>query len=144
MAPAETLSEVAGRETVHRADTEKFAIVASVPADGEQENLGGTMSEVTVRVDATGGVRVRSGESVQPGQCLGRSPDGSGEPCLCPVQGAVQSIEFDADNHQFVVIILAGDTDRTRQCPARCGHPEERSIDDYAEEDGEEPADEET
>jgi len=63
------------------------------------------MPEVTLRVDATTGVSVRSGEEVKKHQRIGQNADGREQPCLCSVDGIVKSIKFNGNKHEFVVVI---------------------------------------
>ena len=67
------------------------------------------MSEpVILRVEASHGCRVTRGKCVRRGQVLGTKPDGH-EPLLCPCDGLVTALGFEAAAHQYVLEIEPND-----------------------------------
>ena len=62
------------------------------------------MSELTLRADATFGLKVKLAEIVQPGRQLGINPD-TAEPLLCPVSAIVENISFNPENHTFEILL---------------------------------------
>ncbi len=65
------------------------------------------MSEIKMRVDATHGALVRAGAKVIKNQIIGQKADGSGKPFYCPVKGRVKKVDFDGEDHEFIIIISA-------------------------------------
>jgi len=59
--------------------------------------------ETIVRVDATYDLRVRVGDPVHRGD---RISDAPAQHAFAPVSGVVKSIQFDPQNHEFVIAIL--------------------------------------
>jgi len=59
--------------------------------------------ETIVRVDATYDLRVRAGDAVQKGD---RISDAPAQQVFAPVSGIVRSVQFDPQNHEFVIAIL--------------------------------------
>jgi len=64
------------------------------------------MSEIELRVNATQGTGVRVGETVHKNQIVGQKADDSGQPYFCPIDGRVTKIDFDGENHEFIITIL--------------------------------------
>ena len=64
------------------------------------------MSEIELRVNATQGTGVRVGQTVHRNQIVGQKADGSGQPYFCPIDGRVLKIDFDGENHEFIITIL--------------------------------------
>lgn len=64
------------------------------------------MSATTIilRVSATYHLNVKVGDRVHAGDRLRDGPNENGR-FVAPVSGVVQSIEFDADDHEFIVMI---------------------------------------
>ena len=62
--------------------------------------------ETIVRVSATGGLNVQVGERVRRGQELSAGPS-TDSPSTAPVSGFIERIQFDPDNHEFVIVITA-------------------------------------
>jgi len=62
------------------------------------------MTETTINVDAVFGTEVKVGDVIEIGQKLGADP-GSGQFVLSEVKGQVKAIVFDAQDHQFQIII---------------------------------------
>jgi len=58
--------------------------------------------EITLRVDATCGLKVRPGDKIRKGQHISAN---KGQAVTSPVSGTVKSIRFDSDNHEFLVVI---------------------------------------
>lgn len=61
------------------------------------------MDETIIRIDATCHLKIRLGDRIRRGEpvCEGADAEGS----LAPVSGTVKSIQFDPDNHEFVISI---------------------------------------
>ncbi len=62
------------------------------------------MTETKINVDAVFGTEVKVGDIIEIGQQLGADP-GSGQFVLSQVKGQVKAIVFDAQDHQFQIII---------------------------------------
>ena len=61
-------------------------------------------SPIVLRVNATYDLNVRVGDRIRPGERLHNGPNEDGH-LIAPVSGIVQSIEFDAGDHEFIVVI---------------------------------------
>ena len=61
-------------------------------------------SPIVLRVNATYDLNVRVGDSVRRPDTLHNGPNEDGR-SIAPVSGIVQSIEFDAGDHEFIVVI---------------------------------------
>jgi len=59
--------------------------------------------ETIVRVDATYDLKVGVGDAVHRGD---RVSDAPAQQVFAPVSGVVKSIQFDPQNHEFVIAIL--------------------------------------
>jgi Na+-translocating ferredoxin:NAD+ oxidoreductase RnfC subunit len=59
---------------------------------------------IILRVSATYHLNVKVGDRVRRGERLREGPNEDGR-FAAPVSGVVQSIEFDAGDHEFVVVI---------------------------------------
>ncbi len=62
-----------------------------------------SVRETIVRVDATYDMKVAAGKAVHKGDRLSNAP---AQQVLTPVSGVVKSIQFDPQNHEFVIAIL--------------------------------------
>jgi len=62
------------------------------------------INEITVRAEATFGLKVRIGDRVRRGQLIGISAD-TKEPLPSPLTGIVKGVEFDSEEHAFVVVL---------------------------------------
>jgi Na+-translocating ferredoxin:NAD+ oxidoreductase RnfC subunit len=60
-------------------------------------------SEVTLRIDATFGLKIKSGDKIYKGQHIGTKQQ---QTVSSPISGTAKSIRFDSENHEFVVVIL--------------------------------------
>lgn len=60
--------------------------------------------EITLRVDATYHLTVQEGQTVRRGQRICEGPKIEAD-CVCPASGTIQSIQFDAEHHEFVISI---------------------------------------
>jgi len=59
---------------------------------------------IALRVSATNDLNVKVGDSIRRGDKLHNGPHEDGR-SLAPVSGVVQSVEFDAGDHEFIVVI---------------------------------------
>lgn len=59
-------------------------------------------SEITLRMDATFGLKIRPGDKVRKGQHISTNQE---QTATSPVSGTVKSIRFDSDNHEFLVVV---------------------------------------
>lgn len=62
------------------------------------------MERVTVKVEATSGLQVKSGDTVKKGDKIGIDFDFK-HWVVSPFAGRVKDVRFDADDHSFVVEI---------------------------------------
>ena len=58
--------------------------------------------ETTIRIDATYQPTVAPGDTVFRGQKVCKEP---GEQ-TCPIAGTIQTVRFDPDNHEFVIVVI--------------------------------------
>ena len=65
------------------------------------------MADTVLRADATFGLKVKVGDTIRPLEKIG-STGGNRCPVTSPVSGIVESISFDPDSHEFVVVISPG------------------------------------
>jgi Na+-translocating ferredoxin:NAD+ oxidoreductase RnfC subunit len=64
------------------------------------------MSRISLNVDATCGLAVKVGDRVEAGDRIGNAPE-TGQPVETPVSGVVASVDFQSDDHSFLVAIDA-------------------------------------
>jgi hypothetical protein len=62
------------------------------------------MKKVTLKVDASVGAQVRAGEDVKVGEVLGVDQQ-NGRKVFSPVDGVIEDCRFDAQRHEFVIVI---------------------------------------
>ena len=65
------------------------------------------MNEISLRVDATCGLAVEVGDTVEAGDRIGNAPR-TGRPVKTPASGIVKSVDFRSGDHSFVVVIGEG------------------------------------
>ena len=58
---------------------------------------------MTLKIDATYGLKVRPGDKIRKGQYINTNQK---EAAISPVSGTVKSIHFDRDNHEFLIVVL--------------------------------------
>jgi Na+-translocating ferredoxin:NAD+ oxidoreductase RnfC subunit len=59
-------------------------------------------SEVTLRIDATYGLKIKSGDKIHKGQYINTNQK---DAVISPVSGTVKSVRFDPDNHEFMIVV---------------------------------------
>ncbi len=59
-------------------------------------------ADITLRIDATFGLKIRPGDKIRKGQDISTNQK---QPVTSPESGTVKSINFDNDNHEFLVVI---------------------------------------
>jgi Na+-translocating ferredoxin:NAD+ oxidoreductase RnfC subunit len=59
-------------------------------------------SEVTLRIDATYGLKIKSGDKIRKGQHISTNQE---QIVTSPVSGTVKSVRFDSDNHEFLIVV---------------------------------------
>jgi Na+-translocating ferredoxin:NAD+ oxidoreductase RnfC subunit len=59
-------------------------------------------SDTTLRIDATFGLKVKSGDKIHKGQHINTNQE---QAATSPISGTVKSIHFDPDNHELVIVI---------------------------------------
>jgi len=64
--------------------------------------------QTILRVNATYHLRVEVGGSIQRGEKINEGPE-TDESSRAPVSGIVKSIRFDAERHEFVLVIAPAD-----------------------------------
>jgi Na+-translocating ferredoxin:NAD+ oxidoreductase RnfC subunit len=57
---------------------------------------------MTLRIDATYGLKIRSGDKIHKGQNIGTSQK---QTTTSPISGTVKSIRFDPDSHEFLIVV---------------------------------------
>lgn len=57
---------------------------------------------MTLRVDATYGLKIKSGDKIHKGQYISTNKE---QVVTSPVSGTVKSVHFDADNHEFLIVV---------------------------------------
>ena len=58
--------------------------------------------EIILKAEATRGLKVKVGDRVRQGEHVGRA---EGEAVTSPVTGVVKRITFEAERHEFVIVI---------------------------------------
>lgn len=58
--------------------------------------------DVMLRIDATFGLKIKSGDKIYKGQHIGTKQQ---QTVSSPVSGTAKNIRFDSGNHEFVVVI---------------------------------------
>lgn len=58
---------------------------------------------MTLRIDATYGLKIKSGDKIRRGQYISTHRE---DATTSPISGTVKSIHFDAENHEFVIVVL--------------------------------------
>jgi Na+-translocating ferredoxin:NAD+ oxidoreductase RnfC subunit len=59
-------------------------------------------SEVTLRIDATYGLKIKSGDKIHKGQHIGTNQK---DAVISPISGTVKSVRFAPDNHKFLIVV---------------------------------------
>jgi len=59
-------------------------------------------SDITLRIDATYGLKIKSGDKIHKGQHIGTNQE---QTVSSPISGTAKSIRFDSENHEFLVVI---------------------------------------
>jgi len=59
-------------------------------------------SDITLRIDATFGLKIKAGDTIYTGQHIGANQE---QTVSSPVSGTAKSIQFDSENHEFLVVI---------------------------------------
>jgi len=59
-------------------------------------------SEITLRVDATCGLKIMVGDKIHRGQHIGTKKE---QTVTSLLSGTVKSIRFDPDNHEFLIVV---------------------------------------
>jgi Na+-translocating ferredoxin:NAD+ oxidoreductase RnfC subunit len=57
---------------------------------------------VTLRIDATCGLKIKPGDKIRKGQHIGTNQK---QIVPSPVSGTVKSIHFDSDSHEFLIVV---------------------------------------
>ncbi|MFZ0033874.1 MAG: hypothetical protein WAK60_02645 [Sedimentisphaerales bacterium] len=59
-------------------------------------------TEITLRIDATCGLKIKSGDKIRKGQYISTNQE---QVMTSPVSGTVKSVNFDSDNHEFLIVV---------------------------------------
>jgi Na+-translocating ferredoxin:NAD+ oxidoreductase RnfC subunit len=62
-------------------------------------------TEITLRADATFGLKVRPGDKIRKGQHINTNRE---KAVTSPVSGTVKSVRFDPNHHEFLIVISPG------------------------------------
>ncbi|UCF00320.1 MAG: hypothetical protein JSV82_04440 [Planctomycetota bacterium] len=64
------------------------------------------MAEIILRTDATFGLKLKVGDEVRRGDRVGVNSKTGGS-VTSPICGAVKIVSFDAESHEFIVVVSA-------------------------------------
>ncbi len=59
-------------------------------------------SEITLRIDATFGLKIKSGDKIHKGQYIGTNQE---QKVTSPTSGTVKNVHFDSDSHKFLIVV---------------------------------------
>jgi Na+-translocating ferredoxin:NAD+ oxidoreductase RnfC subunit len=57
---------------------------------------------MTLKVDATYGLKIRPGDKIRKGQHISTSQE---QVVVSPVSGTVKSVQFEPENHEFLIVV---------------------------------------